>query len=210
VSDNKIVLAGYSGHGLVVAETAKTRRMNLQFYTEKSAMTCNPFDLNYLGFENDYNFSEWDKPYDFVLGIGNNIIRKKVAQLILSKNKRLLNVIDISANLSKQIIIGQGSFIAKNVMVNALVKIGDYSILNTGCIVEHECRISNAVHIAPGAVLLGNVCVGEQSFIGANAVIKENITIGRNVIIGAGSVVIKDVPDNSKIVGNPGRNIKYE
>lgn len=207
MSDNKIVLVGYSGHGLVVAESAKTSHMNLQFYTEKDEMTSNPFDLRYLGFESDDTFSDWDKPYDFILGIGNNTIREKVAQLILSQNKRLLNAIDKSANISEDIIIGQGNFIAKNAVVNVLAKIGDYCILNTGCIVEHECRISNGVHIAPGAVLLGNVSVGEQSFIGANAVVKENITIGRNVIIGAGSVVLNDVPDHSKIVGNPGRAI---
>lgn len=207
MSDSKIVLVGYSGHGLVVAESAKTSRMNLQFYTEKDEVISNPFDLKYLGFESDDAFSDWDKPYDFILGIGNNSIRKKVAQLILNQNKRLINVIDKSANISEVIIIGQGNFVAKNAVVNVLAKIGDYCILNTSSIVEHECHISNGVHIAPGAILLGNVSVGEQSFIGANAVVKENITIGRNVIIGAGSVVLNDVPDHSKIVGNPGRAI---
>lgn len=207
MSDSKIILVGYSGHGLVVAETARTSNMNLQFYTEKEEMTINPFDLNYLGFEGDDSFSGWDKPYDFILGIGDNTIRKKVAQLILSKNKRLLNAIDTSANIAGNIRIGQGIFIAKNAVVNVLSEIGNYCILNTGCIVEHECRISDGVHIAPGAVLLGNVSVGEQSFVGSNAVVKENITIGRNVIIGAGSVVLNDVPDHSKIVGNPGRAV---
>ena len=205
--DNKIVLVGYSGHGLVVAESAKTSQMNLQCYTEKEAMAGNPFNLSYLGFESDASFLDWDQPYDFILGIGSNSIRKKVAKLILSNNKRLLNVIDSSAHISEEISIGEGNFIAKNATVNILTQIGDYCILNTGCIVEHECRISNGVHIAPGAVLLGNITVGEQSFIGANAVVKENITIGRHVIIGAGSVVVKDVPDNSTIVGNPGRAI---
>ncbi len=207
MSDNKIILVGYSGHGLVVAESAKTSHMNLQFYTEKEKMTVNPFGLSYLGFEGDDTFSDWDKPYDFILGIGDNAIRKKIAQLLLSKNKNILNAIDTSSHISEHIRIGQGNFIAKNVVVNVLSEIGNYCILNTGCIVEHECRIKDGVHIAPGAILLGNVTVGEQSFVGANAVIKENITIGRNVIIGAGSVIIKDVPDQAKIVGNPGRTI---
>ena len=205
--DNKIGLVGYSGHGLVVAESAMSSQMNLQFYTEMKEMTVNPFDLSYLGFESDDSFSHWEKSYDYILGIGSNAIRKKVAQLILSKNKRLLNVIDSSANISEEITIGQGNFVAKNATVNILAQIGDYCILNTGCIVEHECCISNGVHIAPGAVLLGNVSVGEQSFIGANAVVKENVTIGCNVTIGAGTVILNDIPDNSKIVGNPGRAI---
>jgi len=207
MSDKKIVLIGYSGHGMIVAETLIVNGMNLRYYTERKKMSNNPFELDYLGFEGDDSFSDWDKPYDFILGIGNNTIRKKVAQLLLSKNKNLLNAINPSANISKNSIIGEGNFIAKNVVVNFLTQVGDYCILNTGCIVEHECRISNGVHIGPGAVLLGNVSVGEQSFIGANAVIKENVTVGRNVIIGAGSVVIKDVPNHSKIAGNPGKAI---
>ena len=31
------------------------------------------------------------------------------------------------------------------------------------------------------------------------------IKIGNNVIIGAGTIVTKDIPDNSVVVGNPGR-----
>ena len=102
-----------------------------------------------------------DKPYDYILGIGNNAIRKKVAQLVLSQNKRLLNVIDITAHISEKTIIGRGNFIAKNAMINILAEIGDYCIINTGSIIEHECSIEKGVHIAPGAALPGNVTVGK-------------------------------------------------
>ncbi|SDR91521.1 UDP-N-acetylbacillosamine N-acetyltransferase [Formosa sp. Hel1_31_208] len=207
MSDKKIVLIGYSGHGLVVAETAKTSAMNLQFYTEKEAMHINPFQLDYLGFEGDHTFSSWDEPFDYILGIGDNHIRAKVANLIRHKGKNLLSVIHSSAHISEHVSIGQGTFIAKQSVVNVLARIGDHCILNTGCIVEHECKIANGVHVAPGAILLGNVTVGEQTFIGANTVVKENITIGKHVIIGAGSVVLRDIPDHSKVAGNPARTI---
>ena len=92
--------------------------------------------------------------------------------------------------------------------MNAFSRIGDGCILNTGCIIEHECTIANFVHIAPGSVLLGNVCVGESSLIGANAVIKPGVIIGSNVTIGAGSVVLRDIPDGETWAGNPARKIK--
>jgi serine O-acetyltransferase len=41
--------------------------------------------------------------------------------------------------------------------------------------------------------------------IGAGARVLGNITIGENSRVGAGSVVLRDVPDNSTIVGVPGR-----
>jgi acetyltransferase-like isoleucine patch superfamily enzyme len=51
--------------------------------------------------------------------------------------------------------------------------------------------------------LCGNVKVGNTSFVGANAVIRQGVTIGNNVMIGAGAVVLKDVPDNTTVMGVP-------
>jgi len=39
-------------------------------------------------------------------------------------------------------------------------------------------------------------------------VVAPNIKIGKWVIIGAGSVVVRDVPDFTKMVGNPARAIR--
>ena len=51
--------------------------------------------------------------------------------------------------------------------------------------------------------------IGDNVSIGANSCVIGNVTIGSNVIIGAGTVVVKDVPDNSIVVGNPARILKY-
>ena len=50
--------------------------------------------------------------------------------------------------------------------------------------------------------------VGNNVIIGAGAKVLGNITIGDNVRVGAGSVVIDDVPENSTVVGIPGRIIE--
>lgn len=207
MSDKKIILAGYSGHGFVVAEAALIAKLPLQYYAEIKPLAFNPFDLEYSGFENDEFFEGWKDGLDFILGIGDNTIRLKVANLIKAKNRNILNVRHPTASLSNKLILGEGNFISRNVSINPLVSIGNYCILNTGCIIEHECVLGNGIHIAPGAVLAGNVTIGNGSFIGANAVIKEGICIGENVIIGAGAIVLKDVLDNKKLVGNPAKEI---
>ena len=205
--NKEVVLVGFSGHGFVVADAAIAANMNLGYYTDKKQITKNPFDLAYLGFEDDLDFAFWNKEYDYILGIGDNLIRRKTADLLISKGVDLLNVIHPSASISAKVQFGIGNFISRNVSVNALVEIGDICILNTGCIIEHECIIGNGVHIAPGAVLAGNVEIGDNTFVGANSVIKQGVRIGVNVIIGAGSVILKDIADNRKIVGNPGKEI---
>lgn len=47
--------------------------------------------------------------------------------------------------------------------------------------------------------------IGNKVILGAGAKVLGNIKIGDNVRIGAGSVVIDDVPENSTVVGVPGR-----
>lgn len=205
--DNKIILIGYSGHGLVVADIARINKLNLFGYAEKNKNQSNPFDLIYLGNELEINFKGWEMQADFLIGIGDNIQRQYIFNFIKSKNKLVRTLICPSSNISKNAIIGQGTFVNKNVTVNAFAKIGENVILNTACIIEHECVLSDSVHVAPGAVLAGNVFVGERSFIGANSVIKQGVSIGKDVIIGAGSVVLKNIPDGGKFVGNPSKAI---
>ena len=205
--DSKTVIIGYSGHAYVVAESYISNGGNISFYADLKEAQNNPFDLTYLGFESDLNFKGWDKSLKYILGIGDNNLREKVAKLIMSKSNILENVIDRHAVISNSANIGIGVFASKGVLVNAFSTIGNFTILNTGCIIEHECEIGTAAHIAPGAVLAGNVKVGSRTFIGANTVIKQGVEIGEDVIIGAGSVILNDVENNSKIIGNPGRKI---
>jgi serine O-acetyltransferase len=46
--------------------------------------------------------------------------------------------------------------------------------------------------------------IGNNVVVGSGARVLGNITIGENSRIGAGSVVLRDVPDNSTVVGVPG------
>jgi len=204
---NKQIIIGYSGHAYVVLDAAIKAGLHVIGYTEKKQQVNNPFNLNYIGFEKNKSFREWNSGFKFILGIGDNNIRDSVADLINRKEEKLLSVIHPSAEVALQVEIGNGTFIAAGATINTLAKIGTAVIINTGAIVEHECIIGKSSHIGPGAVLAGNVKIGSRSFIGANAVIKEGITIGDDVIIGAGSVVLKDVENEETVVGNPGRSL---
>ncbi len=206
--DKEKVIIGYSGHGFVVSDSAIKNGLNLTFYADIKQSKMNPLNLNYLGFEGDEKFVGWEKDYEYILGIGDNNLRKKIGDLIVSKGKKIINVIDNSANVSKIARIGNGVFISKNVCVNILSEISDYVILNTGCIIEHECKIGKASHIAPGAVLAGNVNIGENTFIGANSIIKQGVVIGNNVVVGAGAVVLRDIDDHGILAGNPAKEIR--
>lgn len=207
MSDRSVILIGYSGHAYVVADTIFDNGFDIIGYSDKVAVDSNPYNLTYLGFEREADFIGWNKNIPFALGIGDNILRQIIANLIEEKGKVVQTIIHKSANISNNVEIGSGTFINKNVTINSLAKIGKNVILNTSCVIEHECVLQDAVHVAPGAILAGNVTIGERSFVGANSVVKQGVIIGKDVIIGAGSVILSNIPDGKKVVGNPGRII---
>ncbi|EQB91568.1 acetyltransferase [Elizabethkingia anophelis] len=204
---SSIAIIGYSGHAFVVLDAAREADINIEYYCELSETPFNPFHLKYLGNERNTDF-DWNVIDSFVIGIGDNNIRKKIAEFIISRNKEILNIIHPTSVISRFANFGTGNFVAANVIINALAKVGSFCILNTGCIVEHECIVEDGAHIAPGVVLAGNVNIGENSFIGANTVIKQGVVIGKNVIVGAGSVVVKNIPDGEIWIGNPAKFYK--
>lgn len=199
-----MVILGYSGHGLIVAESALLQGFPLQYYSENAEISFNPFNLDYAGLEGSDQFLS-KRLNSFILGIGDNGIRLKAAQIAKGLHMEAVNVIHPEVVISGYTTIGEGNFFGKGALINAFSRIGNYCIINTGAIVEHDCVLSDGVHLAPGSVLAGNVQIGEKTFIGANSVIKQGVKVGKNVIIGAGSVILYDVADGLTMAGNPGR-----
>ena len=80
--DKKVILIGYSGHAYVVADIAIENQYDIIGYTEKSRAQNNPFNLNYAGYEREIDFFENNKEIGYIIGIGDNLIREKIYNLI--------------------------------------------------------------------------------------------------------------------------------
>ena len=94
------------------------------------------------------------------------------------------------------------------VVINSGTSVGKGVILNTHCSIEHDCEIGSFTHIAPGAILSGDVVVAKEVLVGAGAVVCQNKLIGDDCVIGAGAVVITDCTDSSTYAGVPAKRIK--
>ena len=93
-----------------------------------------------------------------------------------------------------------------DVVINSSANIGNYNIINTGSIIEHDCVLNNNVHIAPNSTICGGVTIDSDVFIGANTVVKNSthkkkISIGRGSIIRCGSIILKNVDENCIVYG---------
>lgn len=201
------VIFGYSGHAYVVLDILKSYGYKIVGYYDSKHKSVNPFNLQYLGNDQDENAIIQSKDYDAFIGIGDNKIRSNVYKKMIIQNFHFPMLIHKKSIVSSQARIGFGTTIMAGAVINAMAKVGNAVIINSSSVIEHECLIADYAHIAPGAVLAGNVSVGEYAFIGANAVVKQGTKIGANTVIGAGAVVTKDVPNNCVVYGNPAKLI---
>lgn len=129
------------------------------------------------------------------LGTGN--IRNVLYGRLKAIGFHLPNIIDRTAVIAKDVIMGEGNFVGKTAVINSTAKIGNMCIINTGAIVEHDCQIGDFSHVSVKSVLCGNVHVGREAFIGANATIIQEKSIGNKCIIGAGAIIRKNIEDNN-------------
>jgi len=117
---------------------------------------------------------------------------------LISQVSRFMTGIEIhpGAKIGKRFFIDHGM----GVVIGETAIIGDDVLLYQGVTLggtglekgKRHPTIGNNVVIGGGAKVLGNITVGDNSYIGANA------------------VVIKDVPPNSTVVGVPGRITKQD
>ncbi|MFN4127636.1 gamma carbonic anhydrase family protein [Pannonibacter indicus] len=93
---------------------------------------------------------------------------------------------------------------------NELILVGKNSNVQDGCVLHtdmgYPLTIGEGCTIGHKAILHG-CTIGSNSLIGMGATVLNGAKIGRNCIVGANALIPegKEIPDNSLVVGMPGR-----
>jgi len=145
--------------------------------------------------------------------IGNNvsildgaIIGKKGFGFFPNKNKNIryphIGMVIIENNVE----IGCNNTIDRGSLSN--------TIIGSNCFLDNQVHIAHNVKIGKNCIITGQVgfagssTIGNNVMIGGQAGISGHLKIGNNVRIGGGSGVIKNIPDNTKVMGYPAKDIK--
>lgn len=200
---NRLVIVGAGGHGKVVADNAaKNGYTDICFADDHAKGTCMGFPI--IGTAAD--LEKWnDGATDFVLGIGNNTVREKLARRF---DVNWVSLIHPSAQVGLGVTIGRGTVVMAGAVINPCARVGRHCIINSGTVVEHDNVLGDYVHISPNAALGGTVRIGSSTHVGIGAAVRNNINICGGCTIGAGAVVVKDIQGSGTYAGVPARKMK--
>jgi sugar O-acyltransferase (sialic acid O-acetyltransferase NeuD family) len=203
----RLAILGASGHGKVVADTAECCGwQTIEFFDDAWPQVASNGVWPVVGTTND--LLKRAREFDGVLvAIGNNSVRRTKIDQLKAVGAKLPFLVHPVSIVSRYATFGPVSFFFGCAVFNAYAWVGEGSILNTGCSVDHDCIVGACVHISPGARLAGAISVGDESWIGIGASIRQVLRIGSNVIVGAGAAVVCDISDNMTVTGVPARVI---
>jgi len=127
--------------------------------------------------------------------------RMRIFELLRSLKFTIPAFISLRASVSSHVVIGDGTLVMPQAVLNAGASVGKNCIVNTGAIIEHDAVVGDHCHISTGVTVNGGVQIGLGSFIGSGSVIKEGVKIGQRVVVGMGIKVRKDLADGVMYVG---------
>lgn len=207
---SRFVILGGGQHAYLIKELAIKQGLKIHGWLSESQVSKFQESDEFVRISNDLDYKKLaTNGIGIIPGIASLKLWSKRTDLLinLSEPTKLNPVImDARSQVSDFVQIGHGIQFIGNCFIQSYAQIGNWSIINSGSIIEHDSFIGDYVHIAPGVTVCGGVSIGRGSYVGAGSTIIEGVSIGENVTIGAGSLVLKDVSDGEVQYGVPSTN----
>ena len=143
-----------------------------------------------------------------ICGVGPSHHRYQLIRRAEAVGCRFFSVTHPTAVLTRWIQLGKGVVITAGCILTNQIRIGNHVQVNLDCTIGHDVIVEDFVTLAPGVHVSGNVAFREGAYVGTGANIIEKKEIGSWSVVGAGSTIVTDVPNNTTVVGVPGKVIK--
>ncbi|MDJ0704400.1 MAG: acetyltransferase [Leptolyngbyaceae cyanobacterium MO_188.B28] len=185
-----IYLYGCGGHGRVILDILQHQKAAVAGFVDDHPPSGQTHIQGIPIFTTDTPPPNLDpKGCQWVIAIGNNTIRRQIAQKLAAQGHTFATVIHPSAQIGSRVTIAPGSVIMANTVINCDTQIGQHVIVNTAATIDHDCAIGDFCHIAPGSTLCGHVTVGAGSWLQVGTKVPPGIEIGESVISQPGAIL---------------------
>jgi sugar O-acyltransferase (sialic acid O-acetyltransferase NeuD family) len=200
---------GGGGHAKVLISVLKKCGYRVRGYTDREDRGC-ILGAPYLG-RDDVLAEVVRKCAHAVVGVGKidaSPLRLRLQAKLESLGFELPVICSPHAVVNEEVALGAGSAVFDGAVICSGASVGRACIINTSGTVEHDCRIGDNVHVAPGATLGGGVKIGANCMVGSGANVIESIEVCDGCLIGAGATVVKDISVRGTYVGTPARLVR--
>jgi len=194
----KLALFGYGGHAREVA-AQMSKDVNVTFFVD---------DIYAKG--DVKPISEFEpKKYLMMVAVADSKDRAEIVSKLPGGTEYFTFIHPTAQIMSDDVIIGEGSFIGANSILTTNIRIGDHAILNRSNHIGHDCIIGDYFSAMPGAIVSGNVRIGNGVYLGTNSSIIEKKKLLHDIKIGANGVVVNDIISSGTYVGCPVKMITH-
>ncbi|WP_304598351.1 sugar O-acetyltransferase [Pelagibaculum spongiae] len=137
------------------------------------------------------------------------MVKQNMRELVPNMAKNALINQPFYCSYGIHLLIGEESFINFNctILDNAWVTIGSRCMLGPNVQIYTAAHDLDSELRAQGIEKALPVTIEDDVWIGGGAIILPGVKIGKRSVIGAGAVITKDIPADSRAVGNPAQVI---
>ncbi len=205
-TEKSLVVIGAGGFSAEVVEAAELASWNVTALYDDDPAAKGRMVLGRpcLGPISDFELA---LPGAYVMAIGGNEVRQRIAARLALAGHRAVAVVDPRSAVSRTAAISAGAYIGAGAFVGPQVKIGQHVIVNVGVAVGHDASIGDFSQLCPGARVSGFGVLGEGAFMGSNAVLGPHGVMGEWSKLGAASFASRTVAARTLAVGVPARTI---
>lgn len=131
--------------------------------------------------------------------------RKEIINNLGLRDDCFARVIHPAARVSPLASIGSNVLIMAGVVITSNAVIGSHVCILPNTVVHHDVTVGDWTLIGSNVTIAGNTVVAENCYVGSGSTVMNGLRIKSGALIGLGSNVIRDVEQDSRVVGNPAK-----
>lgn len=145
---------------------------------------------------------------DYVVAIGDPIVRRKIAYKCDQLGGTAIALKDPSSRVGETVSLAPGAIICAGSTLTVDIHVGAHVQVNLDCTIGHDVELQAFATLSPGVHISGNVVVGEGAFIGTGATVingsqQAPLVVGDGSVVAAGACVVQDVSPGALVAGVP-------
>ncbi len=145
---------------------------------------------------------------NLVFGIADrNVVNNVVDKFKNNNTIKFPNIIHPTVEINSGVVLGKGNVIVFGCFLSCDVILGDFNFFNTFVSIGHDTIIGNFNCLMPRTQISGYTVIGNHNFFGMNSALLQNKKIGNNNIINSYTFLTKNITNDRKYFGVPGKRI---